>query len=162
VAERGFFDYLPRGALTIARELGRHLLRRPVVGICAVARTEDGRVLLVRRSDTGGWALPGGTLEWGETLSRSVQREIEEETGARWLGLGGVTGVYSRPDRDPRFHAVTVCVTARVAEPVAGPSNLLEIREARLFAADELPAALTMGTGDMLSDALAGGEVVLE
>jgi len=154
---------LPRQALGVLHEIGRHLLRRPVVGVGVVARTEDGRILLIRRTDTGGWALPGGTLEWGEQLSQAIPREVEEESGARWLGLGRVTGIYSRPDRDPRFHTVTICVTAEVAEPVRGPKNQLEILEARLFTPDELPAELSMGTGDMLHDALAGGsQVVLE
>jgi 8-oxo-dGTP diphosphatase len=152
---------LPRGAVAIVREVLRHLLRRPVVGICAVARTADGRVLLIRRSDTGGWALPGGTLEWGERLSAALPREIEEETGARWVRLDRVTGVYSRPDRDPRFHAVTVCALVEVAEPVAGPKNPLEILEARLFAPAEVPAELSMGTRDMLEDALRDPPVVV-
>ena len=146
---------LPRRVLGILHEITRHLLRRPVAGMCAVARTGDGRVLLVRRADTGTWALPGGTLEWGEQASATVAREIAEETGARFVKLGRVTGVYSRPDRDPRFHALTICVTAEVAEPVRGPRNTLEIREARLFAPDDVPGELAMGTGDMLADALA-------
>jgi len=146
---------LPRQAFAIMREAARHLLRRPVVGICAVARTADGRVLLVRRGDTGTWALPGGTLEWGELLSEALPREIEEETGADFVTLGRGSGVYSRPDRDPRFHAVTVCVLAEIAEPIRGPRNAIEIREARLFSPDDLPASLAMGMSDMLSHALA-------
>lgn len=160
---RAPLGWLPGGALGILKEVARHLLRRPVVGICAVARTSDGRVLLVRRGDTGSWALPGGTLEWGEQLAEALPRELGEETGARFVRLGRVTGIYSRPDRDPRFHAVTVCVSAEVREPLAGPSNRLEIREARLFAADELPGELAMGMRDMLEHALADdGTVVLE
>ncbi|MEZ4445543.1 MAG: NUDIX hydrolase [Polyangiaceae bacterium] len=153
---------LPAGMMGILRELTRHLLRRPVVGICAVARDPAGRILLVRRADTGGWALPGGTLEWGESLSVALPREIEEETGAMGARLGRVTGVYSRPDRDPRFHAVTICVTAEVGPEAAGPKNPLEIREARFFERHELPPTLAMQMGDMLEDALRGGEVVLE
>ena len=153
---------LPAGAVGVMREILRHLLRRPVVGICAVARDDRGRVLLVRRADTGTWALPGGTLEWGEELAKALPREIEEETGAAWVRMGRVTGVYSRPDRDPRFHAVTICVTATIAEPVRGPKNPVEIREAKLFALDDAPKALAMGMRDMLDDALSTGEVVLE
>lgn len=153
---------LPAGVVGVMREILRHLLKRPIVGICAVARDARGRVLLVRRADTGTWALPGGTLEWGEQLATALPREIEEETGATWVAMGQVTGVYSRPDRDPRFHAVTVCVTAEVAEPVRGPKNPVEIREARLFELDEVPAGLAMGMRDMLDDALAQGPVVLE
>jgi 8-oxo-dGTP diphosphatase len=154
--------WLPSGALGILREITRHLLRRPVVGVCAVARTEDGRVLLVRRGDTGTWALPGGTLEWGEELRSALPREIVEETGARVVSLGDVTGVYSRPDRDPRFHAVTICVTAEVAEPLAGPRNKVEIREAQLFAPNDLPSEMAMGMRDMLEHALTGSRVFLE
>ncbi|MSP24239.1 MAG: NUDIX hydrolase [Myxococcales bacterium] len=155
--------WLPKGALGVLKEIARHLLRRPVVGIAAVARTMDGRVLLVRRGDTGTWALPGGTLEWGELLSRALPREVEEETGATFESIGRVTGVYSRPDRDPRFHAVTVCVLAVVKEPVRGPKNLVEICEAQLFAIDALPENLAMGMHDMLSDALADkADVTLE
>lgn len=154
--------WLPKGAYAIVHEITRHLLRRPVVGIAAVARTAGGGILLVRRADNGLWALPGGTLEWGETLSAALPREIEEETGARWQRLLRVTGVYSRPDRDVRFHGVTVCVLCEVAEPVRGPKNPLEIREARLFAPAEVPAELAFGMRDMLDHALGGEGVMLE
>ncbi len=154
---------LPRGIVGIIKEIARHLLRRPVVGICAVARSDDGRILLVRRADTGTWALPGGTLEWGEALAAALPREIEEETGVRWLGVERVTGVYSRPDRDSRFHAVTICVLGRVAPPLRGPHNPVEIREARLFFPNEIPPLLAHGMRDMLDDALRGDAgVVLE
>lgn len=163
VVERRSRIWLPRAMLGLLREASRHVLRRPVVGIAAVARTSDGRILLVRRGDTGAWALPGGTLEWGERLSEALPREVEEETGARFLSTGRVTGVYSHPGRDPRFHAVTVCVLAEVAEPVRGPQNALEIREARLFGPPEVPLVLSMGNRDMLDDALANRpEAVLE
>ncbi|MEM6792195.1 MAG: NUDIX hydrolase [Myxococcota bacterium] len=162
MAEFAPLSRLPKGAVGILYEIARHLLRRPVVGIAAVARDDDDRILLVRRVDTGTWALPGGTLEWGETLRRALPREIEEETGATWRALERVTGVYSRADRDPRFHAVTVCVAGRVDGPARGPKNPMEIREARFFATEDLPADLAMGMQDMLDDALAGGDVVLE
>jgi len=157
-----FLAALPSHLSGLMHEVMRHLLRRPVVGICAVARTPDGRILLVRRGDTGGWALPGGTLEWGETLADALPREIEEETGARVVRLGRVTGVYSRPDRDWRFHAVNVCVLAEVEPEFRGARNALEIREVALFAPDALPGPLSMGHDDLLADALRGGDARLE
>jgi 8-oxo-dGTP diphosphatase len=153
---------LPQGALGILKEIARHLLRRPVVGICAVARDEDGRVLLIRRGDTGDWALPGGTLEWGEELRPAIEREVYEETGAKVKALGRLSGVYSRPDRDPRFHAVTICVLATIGGPMAGPKNDLEVREVKLFEPGDLPAELCMGMTDMLQDALENKAAVLE
>lgn len=138
----------------LVREATRHVLRHPVVGIAAAARTEDGRWLLIRRRDTGGWALPGGTLEWGETLSLALTRELFEEAGVELIGSSELFGVYSRPERDYRFHAVTILVTALVSEPRRAPKNPLEIAEVRLFAPSDLPPALSMGMTDMLSDVL--------
>ncbi|HEY8041351.1 MAG TPA: NUDIX hydrolase [Polyangiaceae bacterium] len=153
---------IPKGALLLVREVLRHLLRRPVVGIAAAARTRDGRWLLIRRADTGEWALPGGTLEWGETLRDSIVRELAEEAGVDRCEVRRLVGVYSRPDRDPRFHAVSVIVECEVDEPVRPPVNPLEIREVRLFPADQLPTPLGMGMQDILQDAMRGGAPVVE
>jgi 8-oxo-dGTP diphosphatase len=153
---------LPRGALTLLKEVARHLLRRPVVGVAAAARTEDGKWLLIRRADTGTWALPGGTLEWGETLTVALGRELEEEAGVTSSKVLRVVGVYSRPDRDPRFHAVTIVVACRIKPPQKGAINPLEIREVKLFADHELPSEMAMGMGDMLADARAAGGTVFE
>lgn len=153
---------LPKPVLDLGKEILRHLLKRPVVGVAVAGRTRDGRWLLIRRGDTGTWALPGGTVEWGETVRSTIARELEEEAGVTEARVGRVVGVYSRPDRDVRFHAVTVLVEAEVGEPVRPPSNPLEIREVRLFREDELPADLAMGMSDMLRDARAGKVAEIE
>ena len=144
-----------RDLFALVREATRHVLRHPVVGVAAAARTADGRWLLIRRRDTGGWALPGGTLEWGETLSTALTRELLEEAGVELLGPCELFNVYSRPERDYRFHAVTILVTGLVSEPCRPPKNPLEIAEVRLFSTGDLPPALSMGMTDMLSDVLA-------
>ncbi len=126
------------------------------MGVAAAARTEDGRWLLIRRTDTGTWALPGGTLEWGETLRTAVVRELLEEAGVERAELGDVIGVYSAPERDPRFHAVTVLVEATIAPPSRPPLNPAEIAEARLFYVDDLPSELSHGMTDMLAHSRAG------
>lgn len=147
---------VPRGLWTLVKEILRHLLRRPVVGICAAARTREGQWLLVRRTDSGDWALPGGTLEWGETLRNGLRRELLEEAGVEDVELGELLGVYSDPDRDPRFHAVTVLVSATVDPPTRPPENPVEIAEARLFRDDEIPANLSHGMTTMLQKARQG------
>jgi len=153
---------IPAAAFALVKEAARHLLRRPIIGIAAAARTADGRWLLIRRADMGQWALAGGTLEWGETLRTSIARELAEEAGVDRCEIVRVVGVYSRPDRDPRFHGVTVVVECAIDPPVRGPQNPLEITEARLFLPSEIPATLAMGMEDMLGAALRGGPVVLE
>ncbi len=146
---------IPVGLFRIGKEVARHLLRRPVVGIAAAARTPDGRWVLIRRSDSGGWALPGGTLEWGESLRTALERELKEETGAELQAMGRLIGVYSGFGRDPRFHAVTVLVEASVGLP-AQAENPMEITEVRAFTDAELPRELSHGMTDMLDDARAG------
>ena len=133
-----------------------------LAGVLLVALVLVIAWLLIRRGDTGTWCLPGGTLEWGETLRACVQRELLEEAGVTEAAIGQLVGVYSRPDRDVRFHAVTVLVQAEIAEPTRPPVNPLEIREVRLFRDDELPAELAMGMTDLLAAARDGGEPVLE
>jgi len=153
---------IARGVFVLVKEAARLILRRPVVGIAAVARTGDGRILLVRRADVDQWALPGGTLEWGDTLRATVVRELEEEAGVDRCEIGRLVGVFSRPDRDPRFHGVTVVVSCDIDPPVREPLNRLEITEARLFAPGELPKAFAMGMEDMLDAALRAGEPLVE
>lgn len=147
---------LPKAVWGLVKETARHLLRRPVVGLVAVAKDPQGRVVLIRRGDTGEWCLPGGTLEWGETLRTMLPRELMEEAGVDLLEAGELLGVYSNPDRDPRFHAVTLVVSAKVSAPSRPPMNPLEILEVKAFDEASLPSSLSHGMTDVLQRALSG------
>jgi len=68
------------------------------------------KVVLVKRKNDpfkGQWALPGGFVDFGETVEQAAQREVKEETGLD-IELEGLLGVYSDPNRDPRGHTVSV------------------------------------------------------
>jgi 8-oxo-dGTP diphosphatase len=145
---------VPKAVWGLVKETARHLLRRPVVGLVAVARDPQGRVVLIRRGDTGDWCLPGGTLEWGETLRTMLPRELMEEAGVELLEAGELLGVYSGPERDPRFHAVTMVVSAKVSAPLRPPMNPLEILEVRAFEPGTLPKRLSHGMTDVLERAM--------
>jgi 8-oxo-dGTP diphosphatase len=155
-APRVLLRWLPKSAYGLIHEVTRHILKRPVVGIVAVGRTPDGRILLVRRADNGMWCLPGGTLEWGEKLTVGLARELEEEAGVVEHEVVRVLGAWSDPMRDARFHAVSIGVECTVSAPVKPPMNPLEIREAKLFAESELPPNLSFGLEDVLAVALRG------
>ncbi|WP_424354411.1 NUDIX domain-containing protein [Methanobacterium sp. MBAC-LM] len=75
---------------------------------------DDSIVLIKRKYDPykGSWALPGGFVEWGETVESAVVREVKEETGLE-ADIIELVGVYSDPERDPRGHTVTVCYLVR-------------------------------------------------
>jgi 8-oxo-dGTP diphosphatase len=81
----------------------------------------DGRVLIIhRRNPPHGWALPGGFVEYGETVEDAVRREMKEETGLDLENLRQFR-VYSDPARDARGHVVSVVFAARgKGKPEAG------------------------------------------
>lgn len=96
-------------------------VRRPVVAAGAVVWQGD-EVLLIRRGKAprlGEWSIPGGRVEWGETIEDAVHREILEETGCR-IEILGLCTVVDLIDEDR--HTVLVDFTALLleGEPQAG------------------------------------------
>jgi ADP-ribose pyrophosphatase YjhB (NUDIX family) len=73
-----------------------------VVAVTAFVRDEAGRLLLIRRTDNDLYAIPGGALELGETLTQTVRREVMEETGIA-VEVTGLIGIYSDPDHVIEF-----------------------------------------------------------
>jgi 8-oxo-dGTP pyrophosphatase MutT (NUDIX family) len=67
-----------------------------VVAVAAVIRDNDGKLLMIQRSDNGLWALPGGAQDIGETTREAAVREVHEETGIS-VEITGVSGIYSDP-----------------------------------------------------------------
>ena len=100
---------------------------------------KDGRVLLVKRGNEpfkGTYALPGGFIEYGETLEKCVKREVREETGIR-TEIIRLLGVYSAPDRDPRGHFVTAVYEMKSIGGKLRPGD--DAAEAEWFDLDDLP-----------------------
>jgi ADP-ribose pyrophosphatase YjhB (NUDIX family) len=62
----------------------------------AIVVDDAGRILLHRRQDNNKWALPGGKMEFGETLAGCAVREVKEETGLD-VEVTGIVGIYSDP-----------------------------------------------------------------
>lgn len=62
----------------------------------AIVVDDEGRILLHRRQDNNMWALPGGKMEYGETLASCAIREVKEETGFD-VEVTGIVGIYTDP-----------------------------------------------------------------
>ncbi len=113
------------------------VFRHPLVGATAIAQLDDKSILLVRRKDDGLWSLPGGLVDWGETVESAVMREVQEETGLTVTGVDRLVGVYSSVARDPRMHSLCVAVAVHVQGQFA-VGDALEISGIRAFPVDQV------------------------
>ncbi len=106
-----------------------------VPAVTVVVAREDGAILLIRRTDNGNWALPGGAIEMHESVAGAAIRETFEETGVK-CEITGLAGIYSDPrhvihytSNDEVRREFSIVLTAR---PVAGqPTPSAESREVR-------------------------------
>ena len=118
-----------------------------------VLLVSKGKVLLVeRKHEPLGWAIPGGMAELGETIEKTACRELEEETGVL-VTPPEITllGVYSDPKRDSRGHTISVVYYAyKDGVPVAND----DAADARFFGFDELPQ-LAFDHAKILADFMA-------
>jgi 8-oxo-dGTP diphosphatase len=117
---------------------------RITLGVGAVVWNERGEVLLVRRSNRprqNEWSLPGGRVEFGETLRDALTREVREETGLRIeiLGLIDVAELVQDATagaEDKHFVLVDFCARALSGDMVAGS----DAADARWFPLAEIDA----------------------
>jgi 8-oxo-dGTP diphosphatase len=136
------------------------IFRHPITGTTIIPILPNGEIVLVRRSDTGQWGLPGGIIDWGEDVSTTAHRELKEETGLDLLKIRRLVGVYSAPDRDPRIHSISILLEADV-DGSFNVQDTLEVTEVKAFSLDELPLGnLSHDHEQQLTDYLQGATVI--
>lgn len=122
--------------------------RNPVPTVDVIIETGRGIVLVHRRNPPVGWALPGGFVDYGETLEEAARREALEETSLRVSDLRQMRS-YSAPDRDPRQHTITTVFTARATgTPSAGD----DAGGIGIFTEQTLPEPIVFDHRQILSD----------
>ncbi len=124
--------------------------RNPVPTVDVIIEVSGGIVLVKRRFPPPGWALPGGFVEYGETVETAAIREAREETGLA-VSLVELFGVYSDPNRDPRRHTLAIVFIGTATGVPAGGDDAAE---ARIFAPESLPASLAFDHAQILQDYL--------
>jgi 8-oxo-dGTP diphosphatase len=130
--------------------------RNPVPTVDIIIEIEDGAVhsgarcivLIKRKNPPFGWAIPGGFVDYGETLEAAAVREAREETSLE-VRLVRQFHAYSDPSRDPRRHTIS---TVFIATAGGAPAGADDAAEARVFSIDELPEPLAFDHGDILRD----------
>lgn len=109
--------------------------RNPLPTVDVIIETPGGIVLIRRKNPPPGWALPGGFVEYGESLECAARREAFEETGLR-IRLLEQFHTYSEPSRDPRFHTISTVFLATAQGPPDGGDDAAE---AAIFTEEALP-----------------------
>jgi len=125
--------------------------KNPLPTTDAVIAGSDGRIVLVlRKHEPRGWALPGGFVDWGEELGHACVREAREETGLE-VELVEQLFTYSDPRRDPRKHTISTVYACRVRGGTLQAAD--DAADARWYRESEIPwKDLCFDHGDILRD----------
>lgn len=122
--------------------------RNPIPTVDIIIEVDEGIVLIDRKNPPYGWALPGGFVDYGESLEDAAIREAEEETSLQVV-LKGQLHTYSNPDRDPRFHSIS---TVFIASGEGVPKAKDDARGIGVFRENSLPHPLAFDHKDILKD----------
>jgi len=122
--------------------------RNPLVTVDIIIEVGGGIVLIERKNPPHGWALPGGFVDYGESLESAAVREAKEETSLD-VNLTEQFYSYSDPRRDPRHHTVSTVFMA-VAEGM--PRGEDDAKTARIFREQEIPVPVVFDHSRILAD----------
>jgi 8-oxo-dGTP diphosphatase len=131
------------------REAMTEKYRNPLLTTDIIIEVSDrGIVLIERKNPPHGWALPGGFVDYGESLETAAVREAKEETSLDVV-LTEQFYTYSDPRRDPRHHSVS---TVFIATAEGEPRGADDAKVARLFQEEGLPTPLVFDHARILRD----------
>ncbi len=122
--------------------------RNPLPTVDLIIEYNGGILLIKRKNPPKGWALPGGFVDYGESLEAAAVREAKEETGLD-VELVRQFHVYSQPGRDPRHHTITMVFLAKAkGKAIAGD----DAKEIGVFNKNTLPDKIAFDHRDILND----------
>ncbi len=122
--------------------------KNPFPTVDIIIETGGGVVLIKRKNPPPGWALPGGFVDWGESLEQAAIREALEETSLD-IELIRQFHTYSDPSRDPRHHTIT---TVYIARADGTPYARDDAKVVRIFTEGALPSPLAFDHAAILTD----------
>jgi ADP-ribose pyrophosphatase YjhB (NUDIX family) len=127
-------------------------LGNPIPTVDLIIEYNEGIILIKRKNPPEGWALPGGFVDYGESLEAAAVREAKEETGLN-VELLRQFRAYSDPKRDPRHHTITIVFIAKAkGKAIAGD----DAKEIGIFHKNTLPDQIAFDHRDIINDYFTG------
>ena len=120
----------------------------PLLTVDIIIEIQDGIVLIERKNPPHGWALPGGFVDYGESLEKAAAREAKEETSLD-AQLVEQFHTYSDPKRDPRHHTVSAVFIAKARGVLVGADDA---RTAKIFTEANLLEVIVFDHPQILRD----------
>jgi ADP-ribose pyrophosphatase YjhB (NUDIX family) len=117
-----------------------------------IIRYMDGLILIRRKNPPYGWALPGGFVDYGESLEEAAVREAREETGLE-VRLLRQFHAYSDPSRDPRQHTISTVFVAEASGKAEAGDDAAELE---VFRQGNLPEGIAFDHKQILRDYFSG------
>lgn len=105
--------------------------RNPIPTVDIIIEYRGGIVLIERNNAPLGWAIPGGFVDYGESLEHAACREAKEETNLD-VQLKSLLYCYSSPERDPRQHTVSTVFIAKGQGELLAQDDAKSVRVFRL------------------------------
>ena len=122
--------------------------KNPLPTVDILIEIDGGIVLIERKNIPHGWAIPGGFVDYGESLETAAAREAKEETSLD-VELIEQLHSYSDPHRDPRFHTIS---TVFIAKAQGTPKAEDDAKTAAIFRETNLPAPIVFDHAQILRD----------
>lgn len=113
-----------------------------------IDRPDRPIVLIERKHEPFGWAIPGGFVDYGETVETAAIREAEEETGLK-VQLVEQFHLYSDPNRDPRQHTISLVF---IATATGSPAAADDAKDVGVFELWKIPTNLCFDHNQVLRD----------
>jgi len=126
--------------------------KNPVPTVDIIIRYMHGIILIKRKNPPLGWAIPGGFVDYGETLEAAAIREAKEETGLE-VRLIRQFHSYSDPKRDPRQHTISSIFIADASGKAEAGDDAAELG---VFKEDDLPDNIAFDHKEILNDYFIG------
>jgi len=123
-------------------------LANPLLTVDIIVEVSDGIVLIERKNRPHGWAIPGGFVDYGESIETAARREAKEETSLDVV-LTEQFYTYSDPRRDARHHTVS---TVFIASADGAPRGADDAKLARIFHENDLPEPIVFDHTQILRD----------